>query len=189
MANEYLNNKSFESVIINFQKLKRQKNRCDYLLKDIEEICNRRKKKYNDDKDTDKLEEIKSLKLKINNDHKICQDQLSNAFYLLAENIVNYTKFSGVDIDDAMQEIVMICLEKIDRFNPHFIGKTGQKSKAFNYFSTLSINTLRQSYRFSKNYHELKRKFSIYLKECVNNTTIPAIKIKKQFDDVFQNQE
>lgn len=189
MANEYLNNKAFEIIIVNFQKLKRQIFRCDRLIEIAEETHNRRLKKYNDNKKKEKLDNIKLIKLKVTDEHKKCQNQLSYAFYLLAENIVNYTKFSGVDVDDAMQEIVMICLEKIDRFNPHFIGKTGQKSKAFNYFSTLSINTLRQSYRGIKNYHELKRKFSMYLKDCANTSILPASKIKKQFDDLFQNQE
>ena len=80
------------------------------------------------------------------------QRQLAMAFYTLSENIVRYAKFNLIDQDDAIQEGVMICFEKIDRFDP-------QKGKAFNYMTTCILNHFRQMYRTARNYNELKKRY------------------------------
>jgi DNA-directed RNA polymerase specialized sigma subunit len=91
------------------------------------------------------------------------QQQLAAAFYLLAENIIRAFNFQLIDKDDALQEGVMICFEKIDRYNPNHVGKNGQKSKAFNYMTTCCLNHYRQLYRTAKNYLELKKRYQEFI--------------------------
>jgi DNA-directed RNA polymerase specialized sigma subunit len=61
-------------------------------------------------------------------------------------------------VDDAIQEGVLICFEKIDRFDP-------RKGKAFNYMTTCILNHYRQLYRSARNYNELKKKYMVYLSD------------------------
>jgi DNA-directed RNA polymerase specialized sigma subunit len=77
---------------------------------------------------------------------------LAIAFFTLSENIVRYAKFKLIDQDDAVQEGVMICFDKIERFD-------SRKGKAFNYMTTCILNHFRQLYRTSRNYNELKIKY------------------------------
>lgn len=102
------------------------------------------------------------------------QRELATAFYLLAENIIRAFNFQLIDKDDALQEGVMICFEKIDRYDPNHVGKNGQKSKAFNYMTTCCLNHYRQLYRTAKNYIELKRKYQEFVS-------------RKNFEDVYFN--
>ena len=158
MANEYLNNKTFESIIQSFQFHKREKDRFLMMFNDCAETHQRRTVKYKDDIKKDRLD---SINIKYNEacvNYKDFQTQLAYAFYILAENITNYAKFSGIDVDDAIQEGVLICFEKIDRFDP-------RKGKAFNYMTTCILNHYRQLYRSARNYNELKKKYLVYLSD------------------------
>lgn len=86
-------------------------------------------------------------------DGKIDKEKLSEAFYWLAELVVDQFKANiPVDRDDAIQEGVMICWEKLPRYDR-------TKGVAFNFFTTIIISLLRQTYRASKNYQELKRRY------------------------------
>ena len=165
MATEYLNNKSFEAVIQSFQTHKRQKSKYELILKDLEETHLRRKAKYKDNIKRDSLRKRQREYEETCTHFKDCQDQLACAFDILLENIANYAKFSGIDIDDAIQEGVLICFEKVDRFNPNYVGKNGQKAKAFNYMTTCILNHYRQLYRSARNYHELKKKYHNFLQD------------------------
>lgn len=142
---------------------KREKARFELILNDYKETHKRRLEKYNDDQKKDKLELIEKHHGIICSEYNKHQDYLACAFYLLSENIANHAKFQGVDIDDAIQEGVLICFEKVDRFNPKYIGKNGQKAKAFNYMTTCIYNHLRQLYRSQKNYSELKKRVFSHL--------------------------
>jgi len=157
MSNEYLNNKTFEAIIEAFQNSKKQKMRCELILKDLGETHERRVRM----KITGKFDALDTQKAR----HKTAcecyvgyQEQLAYAFYLLSENIANYARFSGIDIDDAIQEGVLICFEKIDRFDP-------RKGKAFNYMTTCILNHYRQIYRSIRNYNELKKRYHSHLQD------------------------
>lgn len=93
------------------------------------------------------------------------QNKLAISFLTLAENIIRFKKFHFVDVDEAIQEFVMICFDKLDRFDPNFVGKNGQKAKAFNYMTTCIFNHYRQMYRTARNYNEMKRKFQDHLQQ------------------------
>lgn len=95
--------------------------------------------------------------------YQAAQRELATAFYLLAENIIRAFNFQLIDKDDALQEGVMICFEKIDRYDPNHVGKNGQKSKAFNYMTTCCLNHYRQLYRTAKNYIELKKRYQEFI--------------------------
>jgi DNA-directed RNA polymerase specialized sigma24 family protein len=96
-------------------------------------------------------------------EYNLSAKDLTDAFYLLAENIIRAFNFQLIDKDDALQEGVMICFEKVDRFNPNYIGKNGQKAKAFNYLTTCCLNHYRQLYRTAKNYIELKKRYQDFI--------------------------
>jgi len=89
------------------------------------------------------------------------QLELATAFYTLAKNIIRAFKFQLVDKDDALQEGVMICFEKLYRFDPN-IGR------AFNFCTTIILNHYRQLYRTAKNYNELKIRYHDHLCEKVD---------------------
>lgn len=147
MGEEYLNNKNLEKIILLFQKAKRDKNLYYFLSEDL------KKRDHNIDYIKLKVEDI-------NKNYEQIQKSLAYAFYLLTNNIVRYAKFNLIDQDDAVQEGVLICFEKLDKFDPRF-------GKAFNYMTTCILNHFKQLYRSAKNYNELKRKFQ----EHTNNQT------------------
>jgi DNA-directed RNA polymerase specialized sigma subunit len=162
MANEYLNNKNFESIIKAFQHFSRQKSRNEMMIIDLRQTHERRLSVYEDNEKLDALNKAQADLDESNANYKNCQEQLAYAFYILSQNIANYAKFSGIDVDDAIQEGVLICFEKINKFDP-------RKGKAFNYLTTCIINSLRQSYRSSKNHNELIRKYSVHLQDKLGN--------------------
>lgn len=158
MASEYLNNRTFESIIQSFQYHKRQKSKYELIIADLKETHERRVAKYQDDEKKLSLKESEKSHQEACLNYKQHQEQLAYAFYVLSENIANYAKFNGIDIDDAIQEGVLICFEKIDRFDP-------RKGKAFNYMTTCVLNHLRQLYRSARNYNELKRRYGLSLQD------------------------
>ena len=152
---EYLNNKDFEGIIDKFQSYKRHKARYELIIEDLEESKHRKlaKNKYYNPDPLDKYTEDYSV-IAIEFDDS--QNRLADAFYKLSENIVRCFKFSNVDPDDAVQEGVFICFEKIDRFDP-------EKGRAFNYMTTCILNHFRQLWRSARNYNELKKKYHLFL--------------------------
>jgi DNA-directed RNA polymerase specialized sigma subunit len=136
MTIEYLNNKTFETIISRYKLAKKN------------EVA-------------DPLE------------FEIAQTDLAEAFNILAKNIIRAFRFQLVDKDDALQEGIMICFEKLHRFNP-------EKGRAFNFCTTIILNHYRQLYRTAKNYNELKIKYHEHLCEKVNETFISALKSRKK---------
>lgn len=139
MGEEYLNNKNLEKIILLFQKIKRDKNLYNLLFNDL-------------NKRNESIDMITNKVVDINKSYEQVQKNLAYAFYILTNNIVRYAKFNLIDQDDAVQEGVLICFEKLDKFDPR-VGK------AFNYMTTCILNHFKQLYRSAKNYNELKRKF------------------------------
>ena len=151
MSNEYLNNRSFEKLIVTFQYSKKEKIKYQLFMDDIKKTEERTLKrgKY---KKPPLWVQTESTYGVVSINYVEMQRQLAMAFYTLSENIVRYAKFNLIDQDDAIQEGVMICFEKIDRFDP-------QKGKAFNYMTTCILNHFRQMYRTARNYNELKKRY------------------------------
>jgi hypothetical protein len=162
LSTEYLNNKVFEDVISRFQNSKREKSKYEICIEDLEGAINR----GNDCVDfIIKLNKFSVMHKTVSNVYEETQQQLAIAFLTLSENIVRYAKFNLIDIDDAIQEGVMICFEKIDRFDP-------QKGKAFNYMTTCILNHYRQLYRTARNYNELKKKYGEFLQSQVERVLL-----------------
>jgi len=101
------------------------------------------------------------------------QMELAEAFYLLAKNIIRAFRFQLVDKDDALQEGVMICFEKLHRFNP-------EKGRAFNFCTTIILNHYRQLYRTAKNYNELKVRYHDHLCDKNDEAFMNALKSRKK---------
>lgn len=158
MSNQYLNNKTFESIIESFQSSKRKKIRCELMLQDLRDTSDRRVRKYGDNNKEELVVNKENEYNQACDFFKVYQEQLAYAFYLLSENIANYARFQGIDVDDAIQEGVLICFEKIDRFDP-------RKGKAFNYMTTCILNHYRQIYRSIRNYNELKKRYGVFLQD------------------------
>lgn len=78
--------------------------------------------------------------------------EITICFYLLSDTILRAFNFKLIDKEDALQEGVLACLSKVQRFNP-------ERGKAFNWFTTIILNHYRQLYRTCKNDLNLKRKY------------------------------
>lgn len=157
MGSEYLNNKVFENIIAKFQTTKKQQARYELIIEDLQDMASRKTIRNKcSEKDMLLLNSNKKTYDEIILDHMDSKQELAIAFYTLSENIVNYARFNLIDADDAVQEGVMICFEKINRFDP-------RKGKAFNYMTTCILNHFRQLYRTARNYNELKRKYLRHL--------------------------
>jgi DNA-directed RNA polymerase specialized sigma subunit len=161
MSTEYINNQSFETIITNFQKYKREKCKYEMILEDVVSSHERKKVRQANPEDTKLMKYTGEHKIVVKN-FKGHQEQLAFAFYTLSENIVRYAKFN-IDPDDAIQEGVLICFEKIDRFDP-------SKGKAFNYMTTCILNHFRQLYRSLRNYNELKKKYYNHIQEVFDQS-------------------
>jgi hypothetical protein len=155
MASEYLNNKNLERVIISFQKIKRHKKMHEYLIKNI----NEQNPKENEPESWTYIKEQNKKNLL---DYEDTQKDLAKAFYTLSENIVRYAKFNLIDPDDSVQEGVLICFEKLDRFDQRF-------GKAFNYMTTCILNHFKQLYRSARNYTELKKKYQEHISKEIQS--------------------
>jgi len=155
MASEYLNNKNLERVIISFQKIKRHKKMHEYLIKNINEQSPK-------EKEPESWTYIKEQNKKNLLNYEDTQKDLAKAFYTLSENIVRYAKFNLIDPDDSVQEGVLICFEKLDRFDPRF-------GKAFNYMTTCILNHFKQLYRSARNYTELKKKYQEHVSKEIQS--------------------
>ncbi len=158
MGNEYLNNKTFESIIKSFQELKRRKERNRMILEDKIVAYTRRVALYGDEADVSEYNTSAAEFAAATAEFTEVENQLTTAFYLLAENIANYTKFNSIAIEDAVQEGVIICFDKIDRFDP-------RKGKAFNYMTTCILNHFRHLYRTARNYTEFKHRYQQHIED------------------------
>jgi DNA-directed RNA polymerase specialized sigma subunit len=152
---EYLNNKTFEILIVKFQQSKKEHIKYKMFMDDIISTEKRTLKRGKYKKPSSWAAIEKKYQV-VDFEFSKIQDDLAMAFYTLSQNIVRYAKFNLIDQDDAVQEGVMICFEKIDRFDP-------KKGKAFNYMTTCILNHFRQLYRTARNYNELKRKYLDFL--------------------------
>jgi DNA-directed RNA polymerase specialized sigma subunit len=157
---------------VNFQKSKKERVKYQLFMDDIYETQHRTMKRGNFNKPDSWLLTEKEFKI-ISSEYEEVQEQLAIAFYTLSENIVRYAKFNLIDQDDAVQEGVMICFEKIDRFDP-------DKGKAFNYMTTCILNHFRQLYRTARNYNELKRKYLDFIQIQLDQK-LPPIKTKNLY--------
>jgi RNA polymerase sigma factor (sigma-70 family) len=162
MSNEYLNNKFLEGAISRFQNSKTEKAKYELILLQMRKFPDKAAKKAAHGLSVDQCQVEYDRLVR---EYSESQAMLATAFYTLSENIVRYAKFNLIDIDDAIQEGVMICFEKIDRFNPE-IGK------AFNYMTTCILNHFRQLYRTARNYNELKKKYHDFL-QAQNENQVP----------------
>lgn len=171
---EYLNNRDFEEIINKFQSFKRHKARYELIIEDLEESKIRKIAKnrlYNPEPLDKYIEGYNVIAVEFDDS----QNQLAHAFYKLSENIVRCFKFSNVDPDDAIQEGVFICFEKIDRFDP-------EKGRAFNYMTTCILNHFRQLWRSARNYNELKKKYHLFLQITMGQTNSGRVKKNSNYN-------
>jgi hypothetical protein len=175
--NEYLNNKTFEKMINQFQSSKKEINKLNIISDEIRDtIARKRTRKVESSENRIMLKtKEESLKSTIR-EHEDCKQTLASAFFTLSENIVRYAKFQLIDADDAVQEGVMICFDKIDRFD-------SRKGKAFNYMTTCILNHFRQLYRTARNYNELKKKYLNHMQFLEGNSSF------KNGKPMFENNQ
>lgn len=85
-------------------------------------------------------------------DDEDIKKEITLCFYLLSDTILRAFNFKLIDKEDALQEGVLVCLSKIERFDP-------DRGKAFNWFTTIILNHYRQLYRTYKNDINLKKRY------------------------------
>lgn len=144
MGNDYLKNERLTELVLGVQcarrKLVRAKNRVARLQapkpgrprKDAADVLDAARRA-----EADALATLRQL-----------EADVGQCFYVLAENVVRYARFIGVDTEDAIQEGVLVCLTKLHRYD-HSRG-----AKCFNFFTTVILNHLRMMWRTSKNYYD-----------------------------------
>lgn len=152
--NEYLNNKNLEKNITAFQNAKYTKFIFELFVKDIKETAIKTKNRKNYKKPEHWIQLEEDYK-KVTETYKEIQKELASLLCLLSQNIARYKKFKLIDDDEAIQEGVFICFEKL-----HLFDKT--KGTAFNYMTTCIINHFKHIYRCAKNYIDLKYKSQDY---------------------------
>jgi hypothetical protein len=120
-------------------------------------------------------------------DFSVAEKELTDAFYILADNIIRAFKFQLIERDDMMQEGVMICFEKLHCFDPNYVTESGNKSKAFNYFTTCTLNHFRQLYRTAKNYKQLKERFYEFIskknQDRIFSMMTDMVRRRRDYDD------
>ena len=105
-------------------------------------------------------------------EYKSIQEKLANFFYELSKRLLDSYNFNLIDYDEALQEGVLIALQRVERFDHSYIGQEGQKSKAFNYITTCILNHFRHLYRGAKNDNEFKLKYYNHLIESLDYLSI-----------------
>lgn len=177
MSTEYLNNKSFEIIIIKYQQAQRLKKRLQMLQEEVVyQRLNTKTLRNPLIVDTQEIAEADSA-------FSDAQRVLASAFYTLSQNIVRYAKFSHIDEDDAIQEGVLICFERAEKFDP-------RKGKAFNYLTTCILNHFRQLWRSARNYQELKKRYNdlIQIKLGLDSNSRRKDKINGKNFDRYQDR-
>ena len=156
MSRYYIDNKALEQAMFRFRESKREKVRYGYLMEDVKRaIETKSRRRKNAERETAALQSLMAMHTQTCLAYEEIQNLLATEFYTLSENIVRYAKFA-IDSDDAVQEGVCICFEKIDRFDE-------AKGRAFNYLTTCILNHFRQIYRTARNYNDLRQKYYDYL--------------------------
>jgi DNA-directed RNA polymerase specialized sigma24 family protein len=102
------------------------------------------------------------LKFRSDPKNRDVANELANCFYQIADGLLNKYRFDGINDDDARQEAVATCWLKVNNFN---IGK----GRAFNFYTTVILNTWRQMWRTNQNYHKVKDKFADHLRQLNDN--------------------
>jgi DNA-directed RNA polymerase specialized sigma24 family protein len=112
------------------------------------------------------------------NDLTLISNTLLKMFQELSGRILRGFDFKLIDREDASQEAVMICFNKVEQFDPT------RGSKAFSYMTACCVNHFRQMYRIEKKQVEMKRRFKEMLidkfRGQVNKATIAAFEEEKQ---------
>lgn len=120
----------------------------------------------------ERFRQAEKSKKRKTSEYEEAQLELAKAFYILAKNIISAFRFQLVDKEDALQEGVWICFEKLHRFDPN-IGR------AFNFCTTIILNHYRQLYRTAKNYNELRVRYHDYLCEKTDELYLHTTKAKR----------
>jgi hypothetical protein len=103
-------------MINQFQSSKKDINRIGLISEEIRDTMSRKKIRKIDSSENKAALKAKEEGLKnAVQEHEECKRTLASAFFTLSENIVRYAKFQLIDADDAVQEGVMICFDKIDQ--------------------------------------------------------------------------
>ncbi len=159
MTTEYINNKSFEAAIIKFQEYKKLKAQIDMIKEEAESTFRRKAiRNVNTDEDAVRIQDIFRSHVEITEEFNKTRQNLYNNFYLLTKNIFSYKKFNFIDEDDAVQEGVLVCFDKVDRFNK-------ERGKGFNYFTTCILNQFRHLFRMARSHNEFKKKYLEFMQK------------------------
>ena len=181
LSNQYLDNVIFESIIERYQQTKREKARFELVVEDMKGAVERaRRRKDQECGHATGLATARANLDRVIREYKICQNELAAQFYILSESIVAWRKFSLIDGEDAVQDGAVICLEKIDRFDP-------SKGSAFNYLTTCVLNHFRQLWRSARNYNELKIKYQDFL--CSAFESFVARNLRERINQARNNSD
>jgi DNA-directed RNA polymerase specialized sigma24 family protein len=82
--------------------------------------------------------------------------------YLLSSNIIESFKFKFIEKEDALQECILLSYKKLQNFDP-------DRGAAFNYFTTMILNHLKQMYTKEKKHQEKVYSYFEHIRENLEN--------------------
>jgi dimeric dUTPase (all-alpha-NTP-PPase superfamily) len=150
----YLDNEALEASIFKYVMSRKASERCVMAIEDFKksiDVGNKKSKEFLDKKIKQKIAEDKIF--------EETRNALAQSFTVLANRITSFKDYLFVDKEDAAQEFVLICFDKLDRFDPDYRGPTGAKTKAFNYLTTCVFHHYSALWRSGRSYAELKAKY------------------------------
>lgn len=164
MASKYLDNNLLEEAINDYRWSKRSIHKYEMLIEDINFCLEDFKSESVSKNLKEKLKNLKMEEALIKAKHMPIEDRLARYFYLMAENIIRKPMFQSVEEDDAIQESVIICMEKIEHFDT-------RKGKAFSYVTQMIFHRFLHIMRNAGVYTRLKQRYLKHL-ESICDTSI-----------------
>lgn len=164
MKTEYLNNDFLEDTMEIYKKSRLEKVRFETIIEDLRSSIAKRRKNKKKSVLAD-IDHYHSEYIRAAGDFDTAQKQLTKSFYTLTERLIGYCRDIIVDTDDALQEGVCACFEKLNKF-------TKGKGKAFNYLTTCVMNHFRQMYRGHKSYKLFKERYKEFMSNKFSSVLI-----------------
>lgn len=164
MKTEYLNNDFLEDTMEIYKKSRLEKVRFETIIEDLRSSTAKRKKNKKKSVLAD-INHYHSEYARVTNEFDTAQKQLTKSFYTLTERLIGYCRDIIIDTDDALQEGVCACFEKLNKF-------TKGKGKAFNYLTTCVMNHFRQMYRGHKSYKLFKERYKEFMSHKFSSVLI-----------------
>lgn len=166
MSSKYLENRALEEAIDDYRWSRRNLTKLNMLLEDVNQTI----EDLQSFPSTVKSHKIwkKAIQDEISKEEMLRipkEERLARYFYLMAENIIRKPIFKSIEEDDAIQESVIICMEKIGHFDT-------RKGKAFSYVTQMIFHRFLHIMRNTGVYIRLKQRYLTHLESMCPDSAV-----------------